>query len=214
MQGIFITIEGPDGSGKSTLIKELIPLIEKTCRVPLCVTREPGGIDISEQIRQIILSPENSAMDDRTEALLYAAARRQHLVQKVLPALEAGKLVLCDRFVDSSLAYQGAGRQLGMEEVWQINQFAIQGTMPNLTLYLDVDAAVGLERINKGRKTSELDRLDQEALAFHETVREAYLVLLDNHPERIKKIDASQDIATVTSACYNLVREHFPDYFN
>ncbi|MGO2083338.1 dTMP kinase [Vagococcus sp.] len=214
MSGIFITIEGPDGAGKSTVIKKLAQKISENSSVQVLLTREPGGIDISEAIRDIILSPKNIAMDERTEALLYAAARRQHLVQKVEPALKEGKLVLCDRFVDSSLAYQGAGREIGMEAIWSINQFAIEETMPELTLYLDIDAKIGLERINQGRKFEELDRLDQEGLVFHERVRAAYLELLLKYPERIQKVDASKSIETVIDACYNLIKDKFPNLFN
>ncbi|MGY3766387.1 dTMP kinase [Vagococcus vulneris] len=213
-KGIFITIEGPDGAGKSTVIQALKILIEETCKVPLMLTREPGGIEIAEQIREVILNPENTAMDERTEALLYAAARRQHLVQKVLPAIKKNKIVLCDRFVDSSLAYQGAGRDLGIDAVWQINQFAIQNVMPDLTLYLDVPIELGLARIKSGRKASELDRLDQENIEFHLKVREAYISLLKRFPDRMKLIDASLDIETVTLACYNLIKDQFPIYFN
>lgn len=209
MTGKFITIEGPDGAGKSTIIKLVAERMEADSAIPVLLTREPGGIRISEAIREIILSPENTEMDDRTEALLYAAARRQHLVQKVRPALLRGETVLCDRFVDSSLAYQGAGRKLGMEHVWAINQFAIEDTMPDLTLYLDIESHLGLERINKGRKAEDLDRLDQEDLAFHERVRDAYLLLLKEHPERISLVDASENIESVVDACYNLIRERF-----
>ena len=162
MKGIFITIEGPDGAGKTTVVKELNKMLVETSKMEVVVTREPGGIPISEKIRQIILDPENTEMDERTEALLYAAARRQHLVEKVLPALKEEKLVLCDRFIDSSVAYQGAARGIGEKEVYELNQFAIEGHLPDLTLYLDVPSEVGLERINKGRKAEELDRLDKE----------------------------------------------------
>src|SRR5699024_2352396 len=130
------------------------------------VTREPGGIEIAENIREIILDPQYTAMDARTEALLYAAARRQHLVEKILPALEAGKMVLCDRFVDSSLAYQGYARDLGMDEVFSINQFAIQDQMPDLTLFFDIDPKKGLQRISLN-KDRERNRLDLEAIQFH-----------------------------------------------
>lgn len=154
-------------------------------------TREPGGIEIAEQIRNIILNPSHTKMDGRTEALLYAAARRQHLVEKVIPALEEGKIVLCDRFVDSSLAYQGYARGLGIDEVWLINQFAIQNRMPDLTLFLDLPPERGLERItNNGDR--EQNRLDLEALSFHKKVYEAYMMLMEQFPERIKRVNADQ----------------------
>lgn len=214
MNGVFITVEGPDGAGKTTVIKKLSELLEKTSQVDLVVTREPGGIPISEKIRHIILDPENTEMDERTEALLYAAARRQHLVEKVLPALEQGKLVLCDRFVDSSVAYQGAARGIGETEVYELNQFAIEGHLPDLTIYLDVPSEVGLERINQGRKAEDLDRLDQESLAFHKKVRTSYLSLLEENSERIVLIDAQENIEKVVKNCYDLIKEKYPSYFS
>jgi dTMP kinase len=151
-------------------------------------------------------------MDDRTEALLYAAARRQHLVEKIWPALEANKIVLCDRFVDSSLAYQGAGRGIGMEEVAKINEFAIEGTTPDVTLYLDVDSDTGLQRIMKNR-TNQIDRLDSEGLQFHQKVRHAYLKLADANPDRIIKIDARKRLDEVVKDCFYELLTRYPDYF-
>jgi dTMP kinase len=190
-KGIFITFEGPDGAGKTTILKMVANQIKGAL-----VTREPGGIDIAEQIRNVILDKENTAMDPRTEALLYAAARRQHLIEKVKPALEAGRIVLCDRFVDSSLAYQGHARGLGIEEVFTINQFAIERMMPHLTIYFDIEPEIGLKRINSniGR---EINRLDLENLEFHSKVREGYHLLLDRFPDRIVKIDASGSVEEV-----------------
>ncbi|WP_342433788.1 dTMP kinase [Neobacillus sp. FSL H8-0543] len=189
--GVFITFEGPDGAGKTTILKMVANQLKDAL-----VTREPGGIDIAEQIRNVILAKENTAMDPRTEALLYAAARRQHLVEKVKPALEAGKVVLCDRFVDSSLAYQGHARGLGIDEVLTINQFAIEQMMPHLTIYFDIEPEKGLKRIssNKGR---EINRLDLENLEFHTKVREGYHLLLDRFADRMVKIDASGSIEEV-----------------
>ncbi|MCM3786471.1 dTMP kinase [Neobacillus mesonae] len=158
--------------------------------IPYMITREPGGIDIAEKIRSIILNPEHTTMDARTEALLYAAARRQHLAEKVIPALEKGVMVLSDRFVDSSLAYQGYARGIGMDEIRSINEFATVGINPEMTLYFDITPEQGLARIaaNGGR---EVNRLDMENLSFHNKVREGYLLLAKNEPERIKIIDAS-----------------------
>ncbi|MEG0285371.1 MULTISPECIES: dTMP kinase [Vagococcus] len=214
MNGIFITVEGPDGAGKTTVIQKLKEKLEATINTELVVTREPGGIPIAEKIRQVILDPTNTEMDERTEALLYAAARRQHLIEKVLPAMKAGKVVLCDRFVDSSVAYQGAGRGIGADEVYRLNEFAIEGHLPDLTLYLDVPSEIGLERINQGRKEEELDRLDKESLAFHQTVRAEYLKLLEDNPNRILLVDAKEDIEKVTKNCYDLIVEKFPSIFN
>lgn len=144
----FITLEGVEGSGKSTIINFIKDSLEKSGQ-KVVVTREPGGIDIAEQIRSVILDRNNTKMEGRTEALLYAAARRQHLVEKVIPALKAGNIVLCDRFIDSSLAYQGYARGLGINEVYSVNKFAIEDVMPDLTLYLDLDPQIGLNRIAK-----------------------------------------------------------------
>ena len=194
-QGLFITLEGPEGSGKSTVIK-LIEEYLKDKNIEFISTREPGGIEISEQIREIILNKNNTAMDSRTEALLYAAARRQHLVERVIPALEENKVVICDRFVDSSLAYQGYARGIGMDQVMEINRFAIDKYMPDLTIYLDIDPRLGLERISKN-KDREVNRLDLEKLDFHKRVREGYMILLKENSDRIKLIDASRGILEV-----------------
>ncbi|MDQ8737434.1 dTMP kinase [Paenibacillus sp. LHD-38] len=189
-KGVFITIEGGEGAGKSTLIEQLSNKMLQRGKM-VTTTREPGGIPIAEQIRTVILDREHIAMDARTEALLYAAARRQHLVEKVAPALEQGQIVICDRFVDSSLAYQGYARGLGMDEVWAINRFAIQDLMPDLTIYMDVSPEVGLKRISQASER-EINRLDLEKHSFHERVREGYLQLLKQNPDRIVRIDAEQ----------------------
>ncbi|MEK4873197.1 dTMP kinase [Bacillus sp. FSL W8-0102] len=193
--GIFITVEGPEGAGKTTIAQRIVENLKREGYQAM-YTREPGGISISEQIRQILLNSQNTAMDGRTEALLYAAARRQHLVEKVIPALEAGTIVVCDRFIDSSLAYQGYARGLGVEEVYKINEFAVDDAMPHLTLYFDISPEIGLRRIqqNKGR---EVNRLDLETLDFHQRVRKGYWQLLDQFPERMVKINAEQPIESV-----------------
>ena len=191
----LITLEGVEGSGKSTLIQYLKEFIESIGK-KVIVTREPGGIEISEQIRSVILDTENTKMDGRTEALLYAAARRQHLVERIIPALKEGNVVLCDRFIDSSLAYQGYARGLGIDEVLSINEFAIGSFMPNLTLYLDLDPQIGLSRIrkNKGR---EVNRLDLEEISFHLKVREGYEEVIKRFPDRIVRVDANQELDKV-----------------
>ncbi|WP_223643302.1 dTMP kinase [Planococcus sp. 4-30] len=191
----LINLEGGEGSGKSTVLKMLADALEEKGFSVVC-TREPGGIDIAEQIRGVILNRENTAMDARTEALLYAAARRQHLVEKIIPALEAGSIVLCDRYIDSSLAYQGYARGLGMEEIFAINKFAIDDYMPDLTLYFDVNPKVGLARIEKDADR-EINRLDVESMKFHYKVREGYLLLLSQNPERIRLINAENELDTV-----------------
>lgn len=159
--------------------------------IPILSTREPGGIPIAEQIRGVILDQANVKMEARTEALLYAAARRQHLVEKVRPALAEGMVVICDRFVDSSLAYQGYARGLGMDEIWSINRFAVEGTMPRLTLWMDIPPEVGLERVYRAAGR-EINRLDLEGLEFHRLVREGYSRLHESNPQRIVRLDAQQ----------------------
>ncbi|MGN7361019.1 dTMP kinase [Paenibacillus sp. SAF-054] len=194
-QGIFVTLEGGDGSGKTTVIAKVKEYLESRS-IPHIMTREPGGIEIAEKIREIILNPSHTAMDSRTEALLYAASRSQHLAEKVEPALAEGKLVLCDRFVDSSLVYQGYARGIGMDEVWSINEFAIHDRMPQLTFYLDIKPEVGLARIAASHER-EVNRLDLEGLPFHHKVREGYLKLAERFADRIVVIDASQTVENV-----------------
>lgn len=194
-KGVFITIEGPEGAGKTTIIQMLARQLEQN-GYNVVQTREPGGIDIAEQIRHVILAKENTAMDPRTEALLYAAARRQHLVEKVKPSLEQGAIIICDRFIDSSLAYQGFARGLGVDEVFSINQFAIEDMMPILTLYFDIDPELGLRRINQ-HKGREVNRLDLETIEFHQRVREGYLQLVKRFSDRIQVVDASKTVDEV-----------------
>ena len=212
MNGLFITIEGPDGAGKTSVINELYPRLQLIAKKGIVKTREPGGAKIAEKIRQIILDPKNEEMDERTEALLYAASRRQHLVEVILPALEAGKIVICDRFVDSSLAYQGAGRRIGMPEIRKINDFAIEGIKPEFTLYLDVDSDTGLKGIENQRK-GPADRLETESLEFHQRVRHAYLKLAEEDPVRIHKVDARMPLTDVVDASFTAITEAYPQFF-
>ena len=166
---MFITIEGPEGSGKTTAVDTAVKELEKM-GYRIVRTREPGGTPIAEQIRNVILDKNNVAMDQRTEALLYAASRRQHLVEKVWPALKEGKIVICDRYLDSSLAYQGGARGLGVDNILQVNSFATEGTFPDLTLLFDIDPKIGLARIS-ANADREVNRLDLEKLEFHNKVR-------------------------------------------
>lgn len=194
MKGKFITLEGPEGSGKTTISTRVVKILEdKGYKVLL--TREPGGVEIAEQIRNVILDKNNTKMDSKTEALLYAAARRQHLVEKVLPALEAGYIVICDRFVDSSLAYQGVARNLGINEVYEMNLFAINDVMPDKTLFFDIDYLKGLERIKVNQR--ETNRLDLEKNDFHKKVYDGYMEICDKYADRIVKINADQTIEEV-----------------
>ncbi|MGX1191505.1 dTMP kinase [Metabacillus sp. SLBN-84] len=195
VKGTFITFEGPEGAGKTTVLQKVHEEFKQK-GIEAVFTREPGGIRIAEQIREVILNKENTEMDARTEALLYAAARRQHMVEKVIPALNEGKLIICDRFIDSSLAYQGYARGIGTEEVYSINLFAIDGVMPDLTIYFDIAPERGLMRIsrNDGR---EVNRLDLEKMDFHEKVQEGYKQTIERFPDRIKVINADQSLEDV-----------------
>ncbi|UJL46457.1 dTMP kinase [Virgibacillus sp. NKC19-16] len=195
MSGHFITFEGGEGAGKTSVLHSLNSKLQDL-GYDVLATREPGGIEIAEQIRNIVLDTKDTKIEERTEALLYAAARRQHLVEKVLPALEQGKIVLCDRFVDSSLAYQGHARGLGMDEVFAINQFAVQDAMPDLTLFFDIDPKKGLARI-KANKDRERNRLDLEKFHFHEKVYEAYHILMKRFADRMQMINADQTMEAV-----------------
>lgn len=185
--GLFITLEGPDGSGKTTQIAYLREYFAQR-GIETVFTREPGGTAIGEKLRNIILDRENSEMCDMTEALLYAASRAQHVHQLILPALAEGKIVICDRFIDSSIAYQGYGRQLG-DAVRVINELAIEGCMPDVTLLMELSPKIGKSRISLESQ----DRLEQEKLEFHDRVFRGYEALAERYGERFVRIDASRD---------------------
>ena len=195
---MFITLEGPEGSGKTTAVNYAVSKLEEM-GYQIVRTREPGGTPISEQIRNVILDKANIAMDERTEALLYAASRRQHLVEKVWPALKEGKIVICDRYLDSSLAYQGGARGLGVENILNVNNFATEGTFPDLTLLFDIDPKIGLARIS-ANADREVNRLDLEKIEFHNKVRNTFLELAKRYPERFVIIDASKSREEVADA--------------
>lgn len=186
--GYFISFEGVDGSGKSTQISKLKEYLEAS-GYEVVLSREPGGTDIGEQIRSVILDPNNQGMTAVTEALLYAASRAQHVHDVVAPAVEAGKVVICDRFVDSSIAYQQYGRKLG-ECVRIINGYAIDGCMPDLTFLLKVKPDVGGTRIGSREK----DRIELEDKSFHEAVYQGYESLQEEFSERIVGIDAARSV--------------------
>lgn len=200
---MFITLEGPEGSGKTSAAKLIVSELEKR-GYQVLFTREPGGTPIAEQIRNVILDKANTRLDARAEALLYAASRRQHLVEKVLPALKEGKIVICDRYIDSSLAYQGGARGLGIEEVLNINLFATENKFPDLTLLFDIDPVLGLERIARN-KNREVNRLDLEKLDFHNKVRETFLFLSKKYASRYIVIDASQNMEMVGQASLDAI---------
>jgi len=200
---MFITLEGPEGSGKTTAVNAAVRELEKL-GYSIVRTREPGGTPIAEQIRNVILDKANTAMDPRTEALLYAASRRQHLVEKVWPAVKEGKIVICDRYLDSSLAYQGGARGLGIENILNINMFATEGTFPDLTLLFDIDPEVGLARI-AANASREVNRLDLEKLDFHKNVRNTFLDLAKRYPDRFVIIDASKSQEEVAKATLDVI---------
>lgn len=193
MRGKFITVEGTDGAGKSTQIELLVKYL-KNNGFEVVVTREPGGTSISEKIREIILDIDNSEMSDITEALLYAASRAQHISQKIKPAVEAGKVVICDRFVDSSIAYQGYARGLDMSLIEDVNMYAVDGMIPDATLFFDIKPEIGIAR---KKNVQSLDRIEKEALDFHYKVYNGYKELLEKYPQRIKRIDAEKDVEEV-----------------
>lgn len=203
MKGLFITIEGNDGSGKSTVIASLKEELSKL-NIDVVYSREPGGSYVAEKIREVILDNDNIAMDDKTEALLYAASRRQHLCETVYPAIEAGKLVVCDRFIDSSLAYQGVARGLGIDNVYNMNQFATEGFMPHLTIYLLVDPQIGL---NRKANQKELDRLEHEKIEFHTKVYNGYLELANRFKDRVRVVDGNCSIEEECAKVNKIVLE-------
>ena len=200
---MFITLEGPEGSGKTTAVEAAVKALEAK-GYQIVRTREPGGTPIAEQIRNVILDKANTNMDPRTEALLYAASRRQHLVEKVWPALKEGKIVICDRYLDSSLAYQGGARGLGVENILNVNLFATENTFPDLTLLFDITPEEGLKRIS-ANANREVNRLDLEKLEFHHKVRDTFLELAKRYPERFVIIDASKSKEEVAKATLDAI---------
>ncbi|MFJ8531232.1 dTMP kinase [Bacillus sp. NPDC094106] len=199
--GLFISIEGGEGSGKSVLIQGLLHYFEKQGIVCMA-SREPGGIKVAENIRELIFENE---MDAITETLLFASARREHCKKKILPALEQGKVVICDRFVDSSIIYQGYVQNVGMDKVRSINSQALDGLiMPHLTLYLDIEPQVALNRIRQNNR--ETNRFDDESIEFHNKVRNGYLLIAKEYSNRIKKIDASLSIESVLNQAIQQIK--------
>lgn len=198
MKGLFVTFEGVEGCGKSTQIR----LLEQRLREEghkVLVTREPGGNPIAEAIREILLDPENMAMGPTAELLLYAAARAQHVHQTIRPALEEGAIVLCDRFADSTTAYQGAARGIPEATLQQLHELATGGLKPDITFLLDIPVEAGLERT---RQRGRADRIEQESLEFHERVRQGFLKIADQEPERVQILDASESVDTVAESIH------------
>lgn len=205
MEGIFITMEGPDGSGKTTQIELLKKYLESR-GYDIVIAREPGGTAIGEVIREVILNPEHKEMSHMTELLLYAAARAQLVNQVIKPALLEGKAVICDRFVESSAVYQGIGRGLGVDTVYEVNNFALGDVKPKLTIFMDLEAEQGIKR---KKKQAELDRMELEDLSFHKRVVEGYRKLATLYPERIVPIDATLSIEEIHTRIVEEVKKRF-----
>ena len=203
--GLFITIEGPEGSGKTTVAKKVVEQLENE-GYKVLYTREPGGVGIAEKIRDIILDVNNTNLDPRSEALLYAASRRQHLIEKVVPALNNGYIVICDRFVDSSLAYQGHARGIGIDEIYNINLFAIDTMFPDMTILLNIDPEVGLARIMANRQ-DEVNRLDLEGMNFHKLVHEGYEIIKEKYTERFTLVDGNDTPEVVFNNVYKVIKD-------
>lgn len=199
MKGLFIVIEGPDACGKTTQIEKLKNYLSENQK-EVILTREPGGTEISEKIRKLILDPENENMKDETEALLYAASRAQHYLEKIKPAVESGKVVICDRFVHSSLVYQGYARKLGIQKVKEINDFALNGYSPDVILYFDIDYDEAQERlISRGN----LDRLEKASEEFHRDIYRGYKKVFKEVSQNVEVIDARKNIEEV----FNVVKK-------
>jgi len=207
VRGVFVTFEGTEGSGKTTQIQRLSADLAIQ-RYSVIVTREPGGTAISEQIRSLLLDPENTAMKSTTELLLYAASRTQHVLEKIIPALEEGKVAISDRFADASLAYQGYGRGLDINLIRSLNRIATNGTVPDITFLLDLPVDIGLKRA--GKRGQGFDRLEREKTEFHQRVRQGYLEMADQEPDRIKVIPAEQDEDQV----YTSIKKEIVTLFN
>lgn len=204
-KGLFITIEGPDGSGKSTQIQFMKEFFEEQGLACL-FTREPGGTLIGEKLREIILDKGNAEMCDMTEALLYAASRAQHVEELIKPALAEGKIVVCDRFIDSSIAYQGYGRFLG-DSVRIINEYAVGGCMPDVTFLMELDPSVGKSRIREDVQ----DRLELEKIEFHNRVFAGYQELSKQYPDRFACIDAARDKETIRDEILGILKKMLED---
>lgn len=202
-KGLFISFEGCDGSGKTSILNALKEKLALE-GIEIILTREPGGNKIAEQIRNVILDKQNTEMDAKTEALLYAASRRQHLVENVWPLLKQGKIIISDRYIDSSLAYQGYARGLGIDEVYNINMFATDNSLPSLTILFDISPELGIKRI-QSNSNREVNRLDLEVSDFHKKVYQGYLQIAKKYPSRIKIIDASKSFDEVLAQAYDLV---------
>jgi dTMP kinase len=207
MKGMFITFEGIEGSGKSTQIVLLANHL-KSAGIRMVHTREPGGTSIGDQVRKILLDPKNSVLDPTAELLLYAASRAQHLKELIRPHLAAGAVVLCDRFADATLAYQGYGRGLDIGVIRTLDRIVCAGLTPDLTIVLDIDAAAGVSRArgrNNSRGLEAEARFENEEIVFHERVRQGYLTLAGQEPNRFKIVDASSSVDAIQGEIRKIV---------
>lgn len=204
LRGKSISFEGGEGSGKGTVIKNLYAYLSQNTNLDIISTREPGGVKISEQIRGIIVDKANKEICPETEALLFAASRAQFMTQVIRPAITEEKTILIDRFIDSSIAYQGFGRGLGSENILNINMMATKGWLPDVTIVLDIEPAVGLKRIAVNNR--ETNRLDEEDLSFYDTVRKAYLKSAELYPNRVKVVNADQTPEAVLEDVLKILR--------
>lgn len=202
MRGVLVTFEGVEGSGKSTQADKLADFLRGQ-GMECVVSREPGGTPIGEQVRSILLDPKNRAMDGRTELFLYLASRSQHVFEKVMPAVAAGKVVILDRYAESSVAYQGAGRELGEQVVSRLNRLATHNLKADLVVVVDVPVAVGQKR----KQGDELDRLEQERIEFHERVRSSYLAMARRAGRRIRVVDGRKSPDEIQADVRRLVLE-------
>jgi dTMP kinase len=195
---LFLTFEGGEGSGKTTQIRRLAEALEKR-GVPCLLTREPGGTAIGTEIRKILLDGKNHHLSPLAELMLYAADRAQHIDETIRPALKAGKTVLCDRFADATVAYQGFGRKLDLQLISELNELATGGLKPDRTFLLDLPVEIGLARAKDrlARQKSSEGRFEAEALAFHEQVRQGYLRLAHEEPERFRVLDATLEVEAI-----------------
>lgn len=208
MKGKFITVEGSDGSGKTTFINSATEyLVKKGYKV--ITTREPGGTEFSEKVRELLFDSSNE-IDAKTESLLFCVSRRDHIIKKIIPYVEDGYIVICDRFVDSSIAYQSYGRGLNKQDIMDINKYTTDGLEPDLTLYFNVDVEVGLSRT---KSRGENNRMDNESLKFYKDVKRGYDELSNDYKERIKVIDANQDYEKVEKDAFKILEGFLDNEF-
>lgn len=200
---LFVTYEGIEGAGKSTQLKKVAQFFSNK---KVLTTREPGGTVVAEKIRQILIHPTNETLSFKTEAYLMQAARVQHVQEVLEPALKTHDLILCDRFIDSSTAYQGIGRNLGVSWIEQLNAFSIGNAIPNLTFFIDIPLSLSQERMN-ARLNKKADRFESEHMIFFEKIRAAYLDLCDRYPDRIQKLDGTQSLENLVQTQIQMIQE-------